>query len=60
MKYQERLSVFKLLKKNRTCNFRCAIVFDAQALLKNQKVALLAALRGAFLGNIGNLVFNEF
>ena len=35
------------------------IVFDAQALLKNQKVALLVVLRGAFLGGIGTLVFNE-
>ena len=36
------------------------IVFDAQALLKNQKVALLIVLRGAFLGGIGTLFFNEF
>ena len=36
------------------------IVLDAQALLKNQKVALLVVLRGTFLGDIGNLVFNEF
>ena len=36
------------------------IVFDAQALLKNQKMALLVVLRGAFLGGIGTLLFNEF
>ena len=35
------------------------IVFDAQALLKNQKMALLAVLRGSFLGVIGTLLFNE-
>ena len=34
------------------------IVFDSQASLKNQKVALLEVLRGAFLG--GTLLFNEF
>ena len=36
------------------------IVFDAQALLKNQKMALLVVLRWAFLGGIGTLLFNEF
>ena len=35
------------------------IVFDAQALLKNQKMALLVVLRGSFLGVIGTLLFNE-
>ena len=39
---------------------RLGIVFDAQALLENQKVVLPEVLRGAFLGGIGNLVFNEF
>ena len=36
------------------------IVFDAQALLKNQKMALLVFLRGSFLGVIGTLLFIEF
>ena len=36
------------------------IVFDAQASLKNQKMALPVVLRGAFLGVIGTLLFNEF
>ena len=36
------------------------IVFDAQALLKNPRVALLEVLRGTFLGGIDTLVFNEF
>ena len=36
------------------------LVFDAQASLKNQKIALLVFLRGAFLGGIGTLLFNEF
>ena len=36
------------------------LVFDAQASLKNQKMALLVFLRGAFLGGIGTLLFNEF
>ena len=35
-------------------------VFDAQASLKNQKMALLVVLRGLFLGIIGTLLFNEF
>ena len=35
------------------------MVFDSQASLKNQKVALLVVLRGAFLGGIGTLVFRE-
>ena len=35
------------------------IVFDAQALLKNQKMALLVFLRGSFLGVIGTLLFSE-
>ena len=38
----------------------CVIVFEAQASLKNQKMALLVFLRGAFLGVIGTLLFNEF
>ena len=38
----------------------CLIVFDAQALPKNQKMALLVVLRGSFLGVIGTLLFNEF
>ena len=37
-----------------------SIVFDAEASLKNQKVAILVVLRGAFLGGIGTLVLNEF
>ena len=37
-----------------------SIVFDAQASLKNQKMALLVFLRGSFLGVIGTLLFNEF
>ena len=36
------------------------IVFDAQASLKIQKVALLVVLRGAFLGGISTLLFNKF
>ena len=36
------------------------IVFDAQASLKNQKMALLVVLREAFLGGIGTMLFNEF
>ena len=36
------------------------IVFDAQASLKNQKIALLVVLRGSFLGVIGTLLSNEF
>ena len=40
--------------------FGLLIVFDAQASLKNQKMALLVVLRGAFLGGIGTLIFNEF
>ena len=35
-------------------------LFDAQAWLINQKVALLVVLRGAFLGGIGILVLNQF
>ena len=37
-----------------------AIVFDAQASLKNQKMTLLVVPRGSFLGVIGTLLFNEF
>ena len=47
--------MYKLLKKLKGF----FIVFDAQALLKNQKMALLVVLRGAFLGGIGTLLFNE-
>ena len=38
------------------------MVFDAQASLKHQKMALLVVLSGggAFLGGIGTLHFNEF
>ena len=36
------------------------ILFDAQALLKNQKMALLMDLRGALLGGIGTLLLDEF
>ena len=36
------------------------MVFDAQALLKNQKVASPVVLGGAFLGGIGTLLFNEY
>ena len=38
------------------CRNSSSIVFDAQALLKNQKMALLVVLRGG----IGTLLFNEF
>ena len=34
-----------------------AMVFDAQASLKNQKMALLVVLRGSFLGVVGTLLF---
>ena len=37
--------------------FPLPIVFDAQASLKNQKMALLVVLRGSFLGVIGTLLF---
>ena len=45
-----------------SCNIEeiSLIVFDAQASLKIQKVALLVVLRGPFLGGIDNLIFNEF
>ena len=39
--------------------FCFTIVFDAQAMLKNQKMVLLVILRGAFLCGIGTLLFNE-
>ena len=57
---QCRVSSNYFLPYKRKCGKRLEIVFDTQALLKNQKMALLVVLRGAFLGGIGTLLFNEF
>ena len=49
----------QMITAHNSCSSSFLMVFDAQDLLKNQKMALLVVLRD-FLGGIGTLPFNEF